>query len=317
MNHKSRNNILFRYINTYLLYYLFGNLSKKVLMFSIAIYLARTIDYLSIITFTIFYLAYMSIYFLNDYIDRHLDIKRKCIHPYKLIFSRKHLLILGLLHFVVFIAILYILNYKLAILSLALIFFGVLRSYMQNSTLREISLGALQFLQFCVFFYILGRPKCILEHIVLLLQFSVLYMFLYYIHKIPENGEYKKKSEIYVVIVSILSILALAEVKDLITLSYLIISLTSILLAYELFTKRLIKEVYINTMRMCSTVYYLLSIILVLFVLYEYFPEIPEYISNLGVMKFLAYVSGELKENITYLLRIVLDTILTIGAGGI
>ena len=278
MNHKSHNNATLKYINTYFLSYLFGNLSKKILMFSIIVYLARTIDYFSIITFVIFYLAYMSVYFLNDYIDRPLDIGRKCIHPYKLVFNRKHLLILGVSHLLIFTTILFILDYKVAALSFVVVLFGILRSYIRDKTLREISLGILQFLQFCLFFYILGKPEGIVENIILLLQFSLVYMFLYYIHKIPDSGECKRKSLVYVVVISILSILALAEVKDLILLIYLIASLIFVFLAYKLFTRQITKESYAEVARICSVLYHFLSLVLILFVVYGYFPEIPEYI---------------------------------------
>ena len=186
----------------------------------------------------------------------------------------------------------------MAVIASIIIFFGVIRSYIRNKTLREISLGILQFLQFCLFFYILGKPEGIIEHIILLLQFSLVYMFLYYIHKIPDDGECKKKSLVYVILISILSILALAEIKDLVPLIYLVVSLTFVFLAYGIFTKQMIKKSYMKVMKICSVVYYFLSLALIASVHYGYFPEIPEYITNSGVLEFLTNINGELKENI-------------------
>lgn len=202
-------------IKSYFQYYLFENLGKKLLIFSIVAFLADFISLNSLVCFSFHFFQYLSVYFFNDYIDRKEDKKRKYIAEGKLVLREKILLKLSILHFIVpliFILIFY--GIKIAILSSSIVIFGVLRSFAKNRTLREISLGFLQFIQIFFFFVLLGNINIFVEYIFLIILYCLFYSFAYYVHKTPEYGEEPNKTFSYFLVFFTILILALSDVNN-------------------------------------------------------------------------------------------------------
>ena len=217
------------------IYYLF---SKKIFLFGVAVYLAEVVSLKSVLAFLLFCFNYVSVYFGNDFIDRRSDCRREFILNYKLQIPENYLLYLCIAHLTLpFIALL-VIDFKLAVASLLISTFAILRSYLRKPAIREITLFVLQIMQLFIMFEMLGATKVFFEYFYLLVSFSLLYTAAYYFQKSVEKGESLQKTVVYFVAIVFTNVLAFIEVDDMLLLLYDVFSIPFFVYLRKLWIQR-------------------------------------------------------------------------------
>jgi len=229
-------------IKVYIVDYFVKNLAKKLPIFLAICYIAGSFSVKFLMLFLLFYLNYLAVYFFNDYIDREEDLKRQYIDLYKLFFSNRTLLYLGIIHLLLPAVFLAFFRVELGLLSLFIVLLGILRSFIRNRVIREVSLGLLQLLQLFLFSLIIGESILFIEHLFTFIQFAWAYSVSYYIQKLPIYGENKIKTSVYLAIFTILTVLAIPEATNPILYFYLILSIAAI--GYLYWSYRKVKSNY-------------------------------------------------------------------------
>ncbi len=286
-------------INAYLNYFM-GNLPKKILLLGIVLYLSRVPVESGLISFILFYLGYLSIYFANDFIDREEDKKRRYIAQYKLLLSKKQLFYLAMAHLVIPNLILIIINPFVGILSLTIDVFGILRSYIRKLILRELSLGLLQIMQLYLIFLIYNSGSIFFNNLLFIISFAILYSFTYYLHKIPDKGGSSKKTIFYIILYVSSILLALPEVSDIIMLAGLFSGFIVIIYSYLRFSSRnLSSTMFQQTLISGNILFAVFGLALILLGQLHVAPAIDIH-NTVYFMKYLVIANQTIKKTILY-----------------
>ncbi|MEM0379468.1 MAG: hypothetical protein QXG71_01780 [Nanopusillaceae archaeon] len=258
--------------------YLFGNFTKMLLYYTIVlyIYLESKINFLhSIQKIFIFYLGYMSIYFFNDYIDRERDLKRKIIHPNKLILSKNELLAFGIIHSIISLTILSLLKDIIGvILTLINISIGIFRSFFHNRNLREFSLIFLSFFKLYATYYFVYNSFILNSTIILFFVYiSIIYSAFYYFHKYYNEFDIVRKILYYTIYPLLSLITAFYLYRDFqnLFLSTFTIAYFIILLLYLRSYKRLIKDNNRNFVKLLNIAFTIIFFLILIFILLKAF----------------------------------------------
>ncbi len=176
----------------YYLYYWFAPFSKKILIFALAVYLAKKFSFYALAVFLLHYGLYQAIYFFNDYFDREKDKKRKNIPHYKLAFNKDELFLLFSFHTTVFTTILLLLQqYLVALITLIQVIVGMIRTFIHQKLIRRVSIALLQIPTFYIAFFLLGKTNAFYQYFPLVIYVIWLNILADYIikEKAKKNSE--------------------------------------------------------------------------------------------------------------------------------
>ncbi len=176
------------------------HLSRKLVFFGLIVYLLRTFGKVKLsinhwLAFLAFFLAYSSIYFVNDLLDLEFDAKRKhYTYPKPLalgLAKPKDFINIAYLHGILGTAASFLYSPAFGSLVLVTLLLAHVRHFIKNLSLRTFLLYLLEFLNFAALTYPFGLNHLFqLKFLVPLLLVCTYYAFLYFAYRRFEKAKF-------------------------------------------------------------------------------------------------------------------------------